>query len=83
MAKDRLEMRCLHGGVACSTGAGQASITWAGEARYHRAHCPRVQFLCPHFKPSVDKTEKVWEGDPKMKDLEQMPGRAIPEKCSA
>ena len=86
MAQDRLEMSCRHGGVACSTEAGQASITRAGRARYRRARCPRAhtRFSRPHLKPSLDKAEKVWEGDPKKtKDLEQMPCRAILEKRSA
>lgn len=79
-------MSCLHGGLAGSTGAGQASITRAGAARYHRAHCPpaHVQCSCPRFKPSLGKLEKVWEGEAKkVKDAEQMPCGAIPEKRSA
>lgn len=69
MARDHWEMSWLCGGSPCSA--------WAGGTRHHRAPCPPVhmQLLCPHSKPSADKTEKVWEGDPrKMKDLEQMKG---------
>lgn len=69
MARHQWETSWLRGGLLCSP--------WAGGTRYHRAHCPPVhmQLSCPCSRPSVDKTEKFWKGDPKkMKDLEQMKG---------
>lgn len=69
--------------LECWTGAGSAGLGKSVSPRQGSKVSPGPAHTSVLFKPSVDKTDMAWEGDVKMDSLEQMPCRAIPEKCSA